>query len=289
MSAKIIQRSPEWIELRKTRIGGSDISAISGTNPFSSIHDLWMIKTGRREEDAPSMAMNHGIMLEPVALAKYNMDSNTNFEPDVVFYEEWDVAMASLDGISPDRKTTLEIKCPFKPKSYEMALFGIIPEYYLDQIQWQLMCSNAEKAVYFVFIDETQSQAIDVLPDVKRQLKLFKMAKEFWQMVLDDIEPKKGKGDYGLASDEADNDKACRILRNRLQIKALEDENKEIEDSIKEKYKDTNMLFPESGMKLYWNEGRSTVNWKEVQLQWHISEEDLEIYRKKGKPFATLK
>ena len=289
MSAKLIQRSDAWHAERKKHLGGSDISAISGTSPFSSIHDLWMIKTGRREEDSPSMAMNHGIMLEPIALAKYNMDSNTNFEPDVVFYEEWDVAMASLDGISPDRKTILEIKCPFKPKSYEMALFGIIPEYYLDQIQWQLMCSNAEKAVYFVFIDETQSQAIDVLPDVKRQLKLFKMAKEFWQMVLDDIEPKKGKGDYGLASDEADNDKACRILRNRLQIKALEDENKEIEDSIKEKYKDTNMLFPESGMKLYWNEGRSTVNWKEVQLQWHISEEDLEIYRKKGKPFATLK
>jgi len=289
MSAKLIQRSDAWHAERKKHLGGSDISAISGTSPFSSIHDLWMIKTGRREEDSPSMAMNHGIMLEPVALAKYNMDNSTDFAPDVVFYEDWEVAMASLDGISADRKTILEIKCPFKPKSYEMALFGIIPEYYLDQIQWQLMCSMAKKAVYFVYIDETQTQAIEVLPNPKRQSELLKKAKVFWDMVLQDIEPEKKKGDYGVVSNEIDNDKACRILRNRLQIKDLEDEIELLEEGIKEKYMGSNMLFPESGLKLYWNEGRSTVNWKEVQKAWDISEEELERYRKKGNPFATLK
>jgi putative phage-type endonuclease len=289
MTAKIIQRSPEWIALRQTKIGGSDISAISGSNPWMSLHDLWSIKTGRREETPPSMAMNHGIMLEPVALGKYNQDSGIDFEPEVIIYEEWDVAMASLDGISPDRKTILEIKCPFKPKSYEMALFGIIPDYYLDQIQWQLMCSNAEKAVYFVYLDETKTQAIEVLPDVKRQQKLLKMAKEFWQSVLEDKEPSKEKGDYGIASDETDNEKVMQIKILRGQIAELEAKMRGLEEFIKEKYPNSNMVFPESGMKLYWNEGASRVDWKEVQKKWEISEEDLEKYRKKSKSFATLR
>jgi len=286
---KYLQRSPEWIDLRKTKIGGSDISAISGTNPWVSIHDLWSIKTGRREEAVATLAMNHGIMLEPVALAKYNMDSSTDFAPDVVFYEDWEVAMASLDGISPDRKTILEIKCPFKPKSYEMALFGIIPEYYQDQIQWQLMCSMAEKAVYFVYIDETQTQAIEVLPDPKRQAELLKMAKEFWQMVLEDKEPPKEKGDYGIADSEEDNEKTLQIKLLRGQIAEMEAKLKPLEEQIKQKYEGSNVKFPESGLKLYWSEGRTSVNWKAVQKAWEISEADLEIYRKKGSSFATLK
>ena len=41
----------EWLEERKTGIGGSDASAIVGLNPYSDNIKLWEIKTKRAEQE----------------------------------------------------------------------------------------------------------------------------------------------------------------------------------------------------------------------------------------------
>ena len=39
----------EWLKYRTQGIGGSDVSVIAGINPFKSIYQLWIEKTGIKE------------------------------------------------------------------------------------------------------------------------------------------------------------------------------------------------------------------------------------------------
>src|SRR5690606_15617208 len=40
----------EWLEVRKQGIGSSDAAAACGLNPYMSMLELWMIKTGRSKQ-----------------------------------------------------------------------------------------------------------------------------------------------------------------------------------------------------------------------------------------------
>ena len=41
----------EWLEVRKQGIGSSDAATACGLNPYMSMLELWMIKTGRMQQD----------------------------------------------------------------------------------------------------------------------------------------------------------------------------------------------------------------------------------------------
>lgn len=50
VTMKILKSRDEWLENRKNALGGSDIAAVIGANPYMSNVDLWEIKTGRKEQ-----------------------------------------------------------------------------------------------------------------------------------------------------------------------------------------------------------------------------------------------
>ena len=57
----------EWLKYRTKGIGGSDVSIIAGINPFKSVHQLWLEKTGQREpEQTDSDYAYFGTLLEPI-------------------------------------------------------------------------------------------------------------------------------------------------------------------------------------------------------------------------------
>jgi len=41
----------EWLEVRRKGIGSSDCAAACGLNPYMSMLELWMIKTGRMQQN----------------------------------------------------------------------------------------------------------------------------------------------------------------------------------------------------------------------------------------------
>ena len=71
-------------EERRKGIGGSDVGAIMGANPYCSIVKLYKEKKG--EVDPPSLnhAMEWGNLLEDVIAKKYAKDNNFYFDPDAV-------------------------------------------------------------------------------------------------------------------------------------------------------------------------------------------------------------
>ena len=51
MSAKVLVKTADlsradWLRYRTMGIGGSDVSVIAGINPYRSVYQLWLEKTG---------------------------------------------------------------------------------------------------------------------------------------------------------------------------------------------------------------------------------------------------
>ncbi len=62
----------EWLKYRTGGIGGSDVSIIAGINPFKSVHQLWLEKTGQAgPEQTDSEYAHFGTLLEPIVRKEF--------------------------------------------------------------------------------------------------------------------------------------------------------------------------------------------------------------------------
>ena len=71
----------EWLEVRRKGIGSSDCAAACGLNPYMSMLELWMIKTGRiqqniEDESEGPAPLYWGKQLEPLVAEYYSMHTN---------------------------------------------------------------------------------------------------------------------------------------------------------------------------------------------------------------------
>ena len=57
----------EWLEVRRKGIGSSDCAAACGLNPYMSMLELWMIKTGRIQHNMDEQTEGHA----PLYWGKY--------------------------------------------------------------------------------------------------------------------------------------------------------------------------------------------------------------------------
>ena len=62
----------EWLKYRTKGIGGSDVSIIAGINPYKSVYQLWLEKTGKlMPEQTDSEFAHFGTLLEPVVRKEF--------------------------------------------------------------------------------------------------------------------------------------------------------------------------------------------------------------------------
>lgn len=55
----------EWLKYRTQGIGGSDVSILAGINPFKSVHQLWLEKTGQvKLEEGDTEYTHFGTLLD---------------------------------------------------------------------------------------------------------------------------------------------------------------------------------------------------------------------------------
>lgn len=276
---KLKQGSPEWKELRKTHLGASDISAISGNNPWKNSYNLWEEKTDRKTGDFSTAAMFHGLETEIFAREAYIKDHGKSLETPVCESDGWSVAWASLDGITEDFSVIVEIKCPTNHGLYDKALKGNIPDYYLDQIQWQLWVTGAERCDFMVFIDQFNYKVIPVMPDTKYQKNLVTLAKDFWEYVVSDTPPQI-KDPAIFINDNFSNELALELKKWDAIEKDAHERTEYLKNQLKDlHYTDKRYLFPSAGVKLIWAERKGTINWDSYQSIFNISDEVLEEFK----------
>ncbi len=72
----------QWLDIRKQGIGSSDAATACGLNPYMSMLELWMIKTGRMQQSIEDESTGYaplywGKQLEPLIAEYYSLHTNS--------------------------------------------------------------------------------------------------------------------------------------------------------------------------------------------------------------------
>lgn len=187
------QGTDKWLAYRQSRIMATDIGIISGSNDFTLPIELWEQKLGLREPVKVNDAMRRGHELEPEARKLACSEIGFEFLPCVYESDAHIWGAASLDGFyecyeedcagnKGRYSKVLEIKCP-KEKTHIASFEDIIPAYYIDQMQWQMLITESSKCYYFSYRPEYKAKPfhiIEVFPDHEKQEILLQKGHDFY-------------------------------------------------------------------------------------------------------------
>src|SRR5258708_35346015 len=96
-------------------------------------------------------AARRGRQLERLARRVYEQEVGIQMEPLCLVHDQLEWMRASLDGLSFDGLTVLEIKCPMNVRDQSTAQQGSVPPHYYAQLQHELEVSRAAEAHYWSF------------------------------------------------------------------------------------------------------------------------------------------
>ena len=182
MSAQIIplsQDNEKWHRVRQQFLTATIANALKNEANWPKILSD---KLERKANKFKTKAMIKGTRLEPVARNVYNTTSQSNFEPMCVVDKSLG-AMCSLDGGTNELVVLLEIKCPEKDTEsalYQDALEGKISAAYMDQMQFQLMVTNAQYVIFMVYAGDDKYETILVKRDEDKINLLKDLCLRFW-------------------------------------------------------------------------------------------------------------
>ena len=169
---------------RMRYIGGSDIAAIVGYNPFKNITDVYYDKTNKMQgktNKAIQLGENLEEHLVNIAAARLGDEPIHN----LVFTNEW--RRAQVDAWLPNRKEVLEAKVVgifnprFKPSEWGPEDTTQVPPYYYLQVMWQIYLSNAKGGNLVALIGSGIGYRLYTIPrDDDLISELERHASDFW-------------------------------------------------------------------------------------------------------------
>ncbi len=229
---RLQQNTAEWHRWRRQGIGASDAPVIMGETPFKTPRTLWSIKTGRAQEGPAGPAARRGLELERFARRAYERRTGIQVEPLCLVHAQFDWMRASLDGLSFDGSTLLEIKCPLSPRDRASAKEGRIPSQYYAQLQHQLEVSGAEQAHYWSF-HGTNGILIDIRPDREYAKRLVEAEAAFWRLVKENRWPELANEELDLGPDPNWRRAALRYREVRLRLETAASEEHQLRATLK--------------------------------------------------------
>ncbi|WP_237706458.1 lambda-exonuclease family protein [Methylibium petroleiphilum] len=179
--AQAKQGTPEWLAWRLNGLGASDAPAVMGRSKWTTPYGLYRQKIGLDPGPKMNPAMMRGIKLEPKARAAYEKHTGNIMVPMVLESTTHPILRASLDGLEIDGSIALEVKCPGE-EAHMLAKNGLVPDYYVDQTQQQLLVSGAKELHYWSF-DGDNGALVIVYPDPARQQAIIDASLRFWERV----------------------------------------------------------------------------------------------------------
>lgn len=269
------QQTKEWHELRKTKIGASDSPVIMGVSPWKTPAQLWQEKLGLRKSQFQSSAMQRGLALEEPARKEFVRLTGIDMCPAVVVSDEYDFMMASLDGLSNNKKHAVEIKCPYTSKDHDLALSGCVPEKYMPQLQHQMVVCKLEMIFYFSYNEES-SKIIEVKRDDDYINSLIKKEVEFWDCWQNLEQPRLTERDYKERKDYEWRMHASAWMDTQCQLKSLQEKEEMQRKVLISLSGEENSRG--AGITLSKHVRRGTVDYKAIP---ELSSVDMEMYRKK--------
>ncbi|MGN0692565.1 MAG: YqaJ viral recombinase family protein, partial [Oscillospiraceae bacterium] len=182
----------EWLEYRKSGIGGSDASVVCGINKYKSPIELWMEKTNRLPHQEAGEAAYWGTQLEPMVRTEFT--KRTGIEVKIVkqlLQSEYNPFMLSnLDGICehPNLGT-----CIFEAKTASAYKAGewedSIPAEYMLQIQHYMAVTGYKGTYIAVLIGGNTFKWKFIERDDEMIAMLISLEADFWEHIRNDAPP----------------------------------------------------------------------------------------------------
>ena len=197
-NTKVMDRE-EWLQVRKQGIGSSDAAAACGLNPYMSMLELWMIKTGRMQNDLDKQQeqgyspLYWGNQLEPL-IAEHYQDKTGNKVRRVNAvlqhaHADLHFMLANLDYavIASNEVQILECKSvgQWGMKNWQHG----IPLYVIIQVQHQLAVTGKQAAHVCVLMCGHESKLFKVERNEQVISSIIAAEKLFWWHVENDMPP----------------------------------------------------------------------------------------------------
>ena len=174
----------EWLRWRTKGIGGSDVSVIAGVNPFRSIFQLWLEKTGQIEPEETENENTHfGNVLEPVVKREFSKRTGLKVRAKraLLQSEEYPFMLADLDGVIYEngKMNLFEAKTAsaYKQEIWEKG----IPEEYVLQVQHYMAVTGAEKTYLAALVGGNRFYWKVVRRDEQKIAEIIALEKAFWE------------------------------------------------------------------------------------------------------------
>jgi len=221
--------TPEQLELRRTGITSTDISAICGLNPYKSPMEVYLDKVGKSIEREDTEAMWWGREMEPVIARRYVQGAGrcvwlagaTMGAPPVLATPDAFVHRQTRGGtevygtvwsglhVPPDTDYGLELKTAFSASQVRRWGHGgdAVPEEYLVQCAWCMAVTDLDRwdiAVLLAGYNGAEFRTYTLARDRVLERALIERAEAFWR---DHVEARKPPPPDGSAS-------ALRALKN---------------------------------------------------------------------------
>lgn len=190
-----VKDEDHWRALRQAHVGSSDIAALFGVSPWTSIWRLWHEKRGTLPHDEGTEVMRAGQHFEP-AIASYAQEKWDLRLRKVRRYFEADDSKglgSSLDyeEFGAGEFIPTELKFAFYSRDqweFDGDIITDAPIYYLLQVQAQLACTGASRAQLIAWLDGTlRRMVIEPRPVLIAAIK--ERVAEFWDSIDKNIEP----------------------------------------------------------------------------------------------------
>lgn len=188
----------DWLEVRRQGIGSSDCAAACGLNPYMSMLELWMIKTGRIQQNIEDDHQGHaplywGKQLEPLVAEYYSLHTQHKVrrvnavlqhpDPDKHFM------LANLDYAVVGTPEVQILECKTAGEHGAKLWRDGVPLYVLCQVQHQLAVTGKQAAHVCVLLCGHESKIFKVMRNEAVITHIIQAERQFWDCVEQDIPP----------------------------------------------------------------------------------------------------
>jgi putative phage-type endonuclease len=260
----------EWLRERKNYLGGSDLGAICGLNPYRTALDVYLDKTSDDISEETNAAMRWGTLLEDVIAKEYAQVTgyDVEIEPNTIYHPEYSFLAANIDRWADNKRRILECKTASFLKAKEWGDLGTdqIPESYLIQNATYSAVCNVPVVDTAVLIGGQDFRIYTYNRNKELEDKLIKIACNFWHNHIEKRIPPKcvnTRDTFNLfpQSNHHEIVAESNILEKWEQLKAAKEEEVRIQSTI-EKLKTDIQEFMRDYDVLIDGQGNVIATWK---------------------------
>lgn len=183
-------------EQRKKGLGGTDCATVMGLSPYRTPYELWLIKTGRKEEETilneDRLRLRHAH--EDTIANEYEVQKSVKLRRvnQTVFHKLLPFMLCNLDRVITGQRKIVECKTSTAWLRQDWGVSGSdeAPMHYILQVQHQLACSEYDDADIAALIDIDDYRIYPTPRNDKIIAKIEEACERFWvDNVLADVAP----------------------------------------------------------------------------------------------------